>query len=53
MRDAADDPHVRMVVEGLGVDMPSGSVEAFGRTLETDRQRWGEVVKASGFTMDK
>jgi tripartite-type tricarboxylate transporter receptor subunit TctC len=53
LRDAGSDPRVQKVVEGLGIEMPDGSVEEFEQKLEADRKRWGEVVKASGFTSDK
>jgi tripartite-type tricarboxylate transporter receptor subunit TctC len=52
LREARDDPNVRKVVDGLGVDIPEGSADDFRRLLDTERKRWAGIVKASGFTAE-
>ena len=52
MRESAADPQVQKVIEGLGIDLPVANADDFSRSLRQQRERWAEVVRASGFTAE-
>jgi tripartite-type tricarboxylate transporter receptor subunit TctC len=43
---------IKDIWNGLGADMPTASGKAYGDFVGREMKRWGEVVKASGATLD-
>ena len=42
-------PDVKQKIEQLGSDVTSTTAEEFGRIIKQDREKWGPIIKASGF----
>jgi len=49
MEAASADPEVRKAIEGLNMEYPNVTRERFSQQVEEERQRWGAIVRASGF----
>ena len=49
---ALKDPIVRDKLENLDIEVATDTPEAFARIVKADYQRWGEVIRSSGFTPD-
>jgi len=52
MSKVLQDPEFRSFLAGLGVSPLGGSPEAFAAFIQTETQRWAQVVKASGARID-
>lgn len=52
MSRVLQDPEFRSFLAGLGVSPMGGSPEAFAAFIQTETQRWAQVVKASGARID-
>ncbi len=52
MGKVLQDPEFRAFLAGLGVTPMGGSPEAFASFIQTETQRWAQVVKASGARID-
>jgi tripartite-type tricarboxylate transporter receptor subunit TctC len=50
--EALKDPTVRDKLENLDIEVATDTPEAFARIVKADYQRWGEVIRATGFTPD-
>ena len=49
---ALADPGARKLMHKAGVDVAPSSPEAFGKLLQSEYDRWGEVVKQTGATVN-
>nr|WP_256734988.1 tripartite tricarboxylate transporter substrate binding protein [Variovorax sp. dw_954] len=52
MQAASADPEVRKAIDALGMEYPNMTREQFSKQLPEERQRWGAIVRASGFKAD-
>ena len=50
--EALRDPTVRGKLENLDIEVATDTPETFARIVKADYQRWGEVIRATGFTPD-
>jgi tripartite-type tricarboxylate transporter receptor subunit TctC len=50
-RKAMLDPAIRSKLEALGVVLPLGSPEDFGRHIASETQRWGDIIKRAGIKL--
>ncbi len=51
--DAIKDPTVRARLETLDIEVATDTPEAFAKIVAADYERWGRVIKASGFTLSE
>jgi tripartite-type tricarboxylate transporter receptor subunit TctC len=49
---ALKDPAVRGKLETLDIEVATDTPDAFARIVKADYQRWGEVIRSTGFTLD-
>jgi tripartite-type tricarboxylate transporter receptor subunit TctC len=45
-------PQMRERVAAAGFEMWTSTPEEFARTIKTDRDKWGKIVKAAGAKID-
>ena len=50
-RKAMADPGLRAKLEALGVVLPLGSPEDFGKHIADDTERWGDIIKRAGIKL--
>jgi tripartite-type tricarboxylate transporter receptor subunit TctC len=51
-KKAMAEPGIRAKLEALGVVIPLGSPEDFGKHIIAERERWGEIIKRAGIKLD-
>ena len=49
--EALQDPTVQARLQALDIEVATDTPEAFARLIQEDYERWGRVIKASGFTL--
>jgi tripartite-type tricarboxylate transporter receptor subunit TctC len=49
---ALKDPTVRDKLQNLDIEVATDTPEAFAKIVKADYQRWGEVIRSTGFTLD-
>jgi tripartite-type tricarboxylate transporter receptor subunit TctC len=50
-KKAMAEPGIRAKLEALGVVIPLGSPEDFGKHIIAERERWGEIIKRAGIKL--
>jgi tripartite-type tricarboxylate transporter receptor subunit TctC len=51
-RKAFSSPDIKGRLEGMGLTLPLGSPEDFGRHVEAETKRWGEVIRKGNIKME-
>jgi tripartite-type tricarboxylate transporter receptor subunit TctC len=52
LADALNDPAVRDKLQSLDMEVAVDTPEAFAKIVKADYERWGQVIRSSGFTPD-
>ena len=50
--EALKDPIVRDKLQNLDIEVATDTPEAFAKIVKADYQRWGQVIRSTGFTLD-
>ena len=50
-RKAMSEPGIRAKLEALGVTLPLGSPEDFGKHIADETRRWGDIIKRAGIKL--
>jgi tripartite-type tricarboxylate transporter receptor subunit TctC len=45
-------PDLKARLEGMGLTLPLGTPEDFGRHVEAETKRWGEVIRKGNIKME-
>ena len=48
--EALEDPAVRALLRNLDVEVATGTPEEFAKLIKADYERWGAVIRSTGFT---
>lgn len=51
--EALKDPAVRELLWNLDVEVATGTPEEFAKLIKADYERWGAVIKSTGFTLSE
>jgi tripartite-type tricarboxylate transporter receptor subunit TctC len=51
--EALNDPTVRDKLQTLDVEVATDTPEAFARIVKADYERWGQVIRSTGFTLNE
>jgi tripartite-type tricarboxylate transporter receptor subunit TctC len=51
--DALKDPDVRALLRDQDIEVATSTPEEFARLIKADYERWGAVIRASGFTLNE
>jgi tripartite-type tricarboxylate transporter receptor subunit TctC len=50
--EALRDPEVRTALQGLDIEVVTDTPESFSKLVREDYERWGKVIKSTGFTLN-
>jgi tripartite-type tricarboxylate transporter receptor subunit TctC len=50
-KKAMSEPGIRAKLEALGVVLPLGSPQDFGKHIVAERERWGDIIKRAGIKL--
>jgi tripartite-type tricarboxylate transporter receptor subunit TctC len=51
--EALKDPAVRGLLQSLDVEVTTSTPEEFAKLIKTDYERWGAVIRSTGFTLSE
>jgi tripartite-type tricarboxylate transporter receptor subunit TctC len=50
--EALEDPTLRGKLQNLDIEVATDTPEAFAKIVKADYERWGQVIRSTGFTPD-